>query len=235
MDFKNKSNIIEHENSKYKTNRLNTELYSGELIPQFFWGDLTSPNIIILGKNPVYSIDDEIDNRDFSSFLNQNLKTNERDEETVNLLTNLKSKFASSGTSRWWRKSFKGWSDFSDENIKFEDLPLNKRCNFMSEYKIAIFNMYGFYSKSLNSRPNNKSYIIENDFKEELVSIISNAKKIYIMWEASLNWWFGKDGILDLDIHNLANKVEVYIVNGKCKCNCLLKNSVSYIESKKRS
>ena len=235
MDFKNKSNIIKHENSKYKTNRLNTELYSGELIPQFFWGYLTNPDIIILGKNPVYSLDDEIDNRDFALFFEQNLQINERDEDTVNLLTNLKSAFASSGTSRWWRKSFKGWSDFSNENIKFEDLPLNKRCNFMSEYKIAIFNMYGFYSKSLSSRPKTNSYIIENDFQKELASIIGRAKKVYVMWEASMNWWFGKDGILGLDIQDLPNEVEVYIVNGNCKCNCLLKNSVSYTESKKRS
>lgn len=64
MNFKNEINIIKHENSKSKINRLHNELYAGDLIPQFFWGCLTDPNIIILGKNPVYSLDDEIDNRE---------------------------------------------------------------------------------------------------------------------------------------------------------------------------
>jgi len=181
------------------------------LIPQLYWGTLHFPDIVILGKNASYSVEDELDNYHFDDILKENALPNKNNNRYFieDILTNLTSKFALSNTSRWWRNAFSGWEPYEtceDQN------------HFMQH--VAIVNMYGFYSESLDTKPGEKSYL-ENE--PEILDMIKNhvksRKPVYIMWKKSIEWWEDLLGVkFYLDT--------TYIVNGKNSRNRLLKNSV---------
>ncbi len=181
------------------------------LFPQLYWGNLHNPDIIILGKNASYSVEDELDNSYFDDILKENALPNKNNNRYFieDILTNLTSKFALSNTSRWWRNAFSGWGPYEtceDQN------------HFMGN--VAIVNMYGFYSESLDTKPEEKSYL-ENE--PEILDMIRNhvksRKPVYIMWKKSIEWWEELLGVkFYLDT--------TYIVNGKNSRNRLLKNSI---------
>ena len=211
--------IINNENSKYHLKRIKG--FKESLVPQFYWGNINGAEIIILGKNPSYSIDDELDNKYLSKYLKRNLEYNKRDDEVVNLLTNANCEFSLSGTSRWWRKAFDGWELY--ENCTDKNIFMNK---------VAIFNMFGFYSPSLSEKPSKESYI-NDELKNKIIELLNDCEEIYIMWKASIDWWFGENGLLKIEISEDMKK-KLYIVNSKCSCNSRLKDAELYSEFLKR-
>ena len=181
------------------------------LIPQLYWGTLHFPDIIILGKNASYSVEDELDNYHFGDILRENALPNKNDNRffAEDILTNLTGKFALSGSSRWWRNAFSSWEPYET----YED-----KNHFMQN--VAIVNMYGFYSESLDTKPKEKSYLEnEPEILDMIRKHIKSGKPIYIMWKKSIEWW---EDLLGVKF----NPNTTYIVNGKNSRNRLLKNSV---------
>lgn len=215
------NNIIENENGKYNLKRESGYENSDQLVPQFYWGNIEKPRIVILGKNPSYSIDDELDNKYLRKYLKDNLDYDNRDDKVVKLLTNTDCDFSLSGTSRWWRKAFDGWK-------LFEECP--DKNSFMKN--VVIFNMFGFYSPSLNEKPSKESYIDDNK-KNKIIELLNDCEEIYIMWKASIDWWFGENGLLKIEISEDMKK-KLYIVNSKCSCNSKFKEAETYSEYMKR-
>ena len=211
---------IQSENSKYNLNRKEGYEDKAHLVPQFYWGNIDKASIVILGKNPSYSLNDEMDNMYLRKYLEQNLSFYNRNEETINLLTNIDCEFSLSGTARWWRNAFEGWEEYD----KCKD-----KNHFMND--VAIFNMFGFYSPTLSEKPAAKSYI-DDEIKAKIIKLLKKCSRIYIMWYVSIDWWFGKDGLLGIDIEECKDRV--FVVNSKCSCNAKFKNAESYSEFLKR-
>ena len=194
-----------------------------EFVPQYYWGNINTPKIVVLGKNPSLRIEpdkhkrsDFIDNCKFEPELTENLNiTNASDRTKIinNYLFRERMK-TDSYVGYWWNKSL--GKLMREKNLIGDD--------------ICIFNISGEYSKTTDNKPETK---LINNIKINNLSAIEHIKNlinnktvnIYIMWKKSISWWeeilgikFDSDGIID----------RVNIVNGKCSCNIYLSAAIKY-------
>ncbi len=204
QEYKKMQNDVLAENEK----ELIKEKGIKELIPQFWWGDIDceEPEMVILGRNPSFCIDDILDNKYFSDDFKKNINGN---NESKNLLLGQDKIFICSGVSRWWREAFKGRNITSMEGI-------------------AIYNLFGFYSKKYPKNIDIKlSHInVLEDLKEKIVKQIKSSKIVFLMWEKSFDAWkelLGKENFKGMNI---------YVVNHKCACNRYLKSSYPMLVDK---
>lgn len=187
------------------------------LVPQLFWGNLKDPKYVILGKNPSYTIEDEFDCKYFYNDLKKNLKIENHlndNNRIINLLTNRNELFGLSYVAKWWQRSFSNLDDYKT-NPEY----------FMT--KVAIANIYGYYSKDsspekpfVNIELLNKSHIFK--YIKELRAAIENAEIIFILWEDSIPAW---EYILNNDCEGFFDKQKrkIYISNIKNRRNKILK------------
>ena len=219
------------DSGKHIKKRINPYSEKQDLLCQYCWGNLEEPKVIILGKNPSYSMEDEVDNHFFGNYLKLNCVLENRDVNVVNLLTNFEEMFYTSSTARWWRRAFTGWNyktgpKTKDKKGAFENLEIEEKRLFMNN--IAIFNLYGFYSEYLDKEQDNENYTIEASLLDKLKALMKKELPIYIMWYKSIDWWKNKG--IDLDSYSGM----VYVVNGSCSANKCLNNSITYQDFKSR-
>ncbi len=188
-----------------------------ELVPQLFWGNLKDPQLVILGKNPSYTVEDELDCKYYSKELKENLKVENhcdaKKEDVVNLLSNLSNRFYTSNASRWWRRYLSGLSKNND----------NKQVS-MSE--IGIFNIYGYYAKDgspdeayHNAKMLEKAHIIK--YIDTVYNVLQTAKTIVIMWKGSIPAWEYLLRGKCKDFFRNGEK-DIYVANIKCNNICVL-------------
>ena len=171
------------------------------LIPHCFWGNIKDPEIVILAKNPSYSIDDELDNKYFRKTFMGNLKIEDRDESIINVLFSSTSydgiPFELSCVSKWWRAFF-------DKNIN-----LSNQETFMS--KICILNLCGYYKTTVEKKIGKHLFWFYDNKNNKIDDVIidlfnkeknKNLKKVISVWKFNDNnpW---KDILLKLGIQEV--------------------------------
>lgn len=191
------------------------------LVPQLFWGDFDNPDIVILGKNPSYSEDDEKDNSNYQTFLKENLEfskhknneefTKHKNNKIMNFLSFNSEKEENFHAIEWWKKSFAGTNDFSNK-------------------KVAVFNLYGYYAKEssdvlFNKDMAYKTHIYLDNHIDDIKELINseNCKAVFILWSKCVNIWSALLG--DCFNNNIG---KIFVVNVKCPQNKLLKEAVPY-------
>lgn len=174
-------------------------VYNENLIPQCFWGNIKDPQIIILAKNPSYSIDDELDNKYYSKTFLKNLKISDRNESIINVLFSETSEdtnpFELSCVSKWWRKFF-------DDNITSET-----QKTVMN--KICILNLCGYYKTEVKKKIDERLFWFYDEQKDKISDLIvnlftknKNLEKIISVWKLNdSNPW--KDILLKLGIQEV--------------------------------
>ena len=181
-----------------------------EFIPQLWWGDIENEKVkvLILGKNPSLcvkadgTIDDLSDNIECKDALNVNLQFSNREDRIKNLPLDTSNSYF----SKWWLESFEG--------IKIEQMN-----------GIAIYNLFGFYSKYYPDKLDAKeSHVYKIDgLKEHILSQFKTAQYIFLLWKSS---W--KDWRIVLDFDKNAKDFQdkkIYVVNEKSQVNHKLINA----------
>ena len=150
-----------------------TTVENNTLIPQLWWGNLENPEIIILGKNPSYRKEDELDNRNEefrNNVLIKNVSYFNRDN-TLNLDILFK-KYSHINVIKTWKR----YLNYLDK-----------------EYygKVAIYNMFGYYRTNLDKpNPSISHLSTNNQIRDELINkIIDNPNSVYFMWNGTKKLW----------------------------------------------
>ena len=194
-------------------NNIQKRFTNNYLIPQFWWGDISdrSPSnekmkAVILGKNPsleCYKYPNDIsDNKEYHKELTKNLKLDNRDNDIRDLLINKNDSFF----HNWWIKE------------AFKDIELKTMKG------IAIYNLFGFYSKSLPDNIDIRlSHIYQiEEIKNHIIKQIKNSNHIFLMWISSWNMW---KEVLGEEVFE--NK-DIYVVNLKGNYNKSILNAVPF-------
>ena len=180
------------------------------LIPQFWWGNINNPKIIILANNPSYKkgynskTSDDIDNEKYRKYLEDNIyRPNGFNCDFVK--ENIDAYF-----SYWWKTKF-----FENKEIDIT--------------KVGIFNLIGYYSKNssfFNKEILEHSHMIRfaNDLKEYCQS--NDDIIIVFVWKGSVDYWrraLGKEKFYEI----FKNK-DVYIANKNRRFNPKLNGACRY-------
>ncbi len=205
-------NCLVNLQNKYIQNEIkkNPTIKSKNLIPQFFWGDTANTEnmkAVILAKNPSFNIEgksnDLKDNKNLASLLKDNLNIDSRTHEIRDLLFISNYNGYAPYFSKWWMEAF-------------NELGLNDMQG------IAIYNLFGFYSKNFPSKIDVKESHINyfDEIKKRIETQIRNSQCVFLMWISSWLLW---KKILGEDIFKGKT---IYVVNARGNCNHILKNSV---------
>ncbi len=187
-----------------------------ELIPQFWWGNISNPSVVILGKNPSLKTDgDKNDLKDINNkIIKQYFKNNINRKGKFNSNFLYEEKIKDSYLVEWWNNFF---------NIK--DLDKNK---------VGIFNLFGCYSRNsdfINDNVLNKSHIKRVEGKEEKIrGALRNSKAIIFLWYGSIKQW---EKVLGEDFFNDDILNKIYIANYKNSFIPKLSEIVSYKDIEK--
>jgi len=169
-------------------------------IPQFWWGDVSNTGpmkAVILGNNPSLRIKGKINDLsdlfkdDIRNKLELNIKLSNRNNEINNVLINCDNAYF----SKWCSNCFKDIKNFNDFT------------------GVAIYNLFGFYSKSFpDDLDIEESHIsIIPDIKNNILNQIEKSKIIILLWKSSWKNW---RKVLDYENNKdkFKNK-EIYVVN----------------------
>lgn len=168
---------------------------NNKLIPQLWWGCVDNPNIVILAKNPCLSISDlyENSNNAIKTILVENLIRKNNDNKIVDTLFSRESIISTTTTANWWHQAFK---EFQNENDGFVN-------DFLSKNRIAIFNLFGYYSHSFPYSVDEIKSVMNKDYVDYITGKVKNAKCVIVIWGEK--HWKALNVIDDNDIH-LTNK-----------------------------
>lgn len=156
-----------------------TEDGKNTLVPQFWWGNLKEPSIVILAKNPSYKTkgkkNDDRDNtkKEIREYFINNIK---RNEPSFN--SNFFDIIPDSFVVDWWKNKF-----FVQQEL--DDL----------KDKIAILNLFGYYSADsdylgkISDDDLKKSHICKNKDKIKKIMEKDKVKAIIFLWQGSENVW----------------------------------------------
>jgi hypothetical protein len=181
------------------------------LIPQFWWGNITNPKLIVFANNPSYKCEHNSNLSDDKD--NEDNNTREYLERNIFRPDKFNCDFINSNSdayfSFWWKNKF------------FENNKVNLN-------NIGIFNLIGYYSK--NSSFFNKKILLHShilQFSNQLIEYIQSNSDVILtfVWKGSVDYWrraIGKDNFSKMCKNRkiyVANKGHRYSprLNGACR------------------
>jgi hypothetical protein len=115
--------------------------FNFNLKPFPWWGNISEPKIIVLALNPKYEKNEKDKYEQEKHKSNCSFEKNLRNSPTINWL-DFNEKEGLTVSQKWWKETF---NDIIDELIK-----KHKSKNLIYE-NIGVFELFGYYSKSLNN------------------------------------------------------------------------------------